>query len=61
MRGHLRSLFLLVAVLIGLGIVKLTWTDDSPGVQIDLKRSAEIEQKAEQLLKAAKDRFEKNR
>ncbi len=60
-RWHLRSLFLLVAVLVGLGVLKLRLSGEQPGVRIDLERSAQIELKAEQLLKAAADRLQKNR
>ena len=60
-RWHVGTFLLLATVLIGLGVVKLKWSGEGPGVRIDLERSSEIELKAERLLKAAADRLQKNR
>jgi hypothetical protein len=59
-RWHIGTLVALLAVLMALGIVRLKWTGDEPGVQIDLKRSAEVGRDAKELLKAAKERLQKN-
>lgn len=59
-RWHWRTLFVLLVVLVGLGVIRLRWSDNAPGVQIDLKRSAELEHSAEKLLKAAKDRLQQS-
>ena len=60
-RWHMRSLLMIVGVLIALGVIKFKWQDAGPGLRIDLERTAQIEKKAGELLKAAADRLEKNR
>ena len=60
-RWTMRSVLMVVALLVGLGIVKLKWIDGQPGVQIDLKRSAELEQEAADYIKSARERFGRQR
>ena len=60
-RWHLRGLVVLVVALVALGVIKLKWKQEGPGVAIDLERSAQIEHEAEQLLKAARDRLLQSR
>ncbi len=60
-RWHWRMLVLAVIALVALGVVRLHWSDNAPGVDIDLKHTAELEHDAEKLLKAARDRLQQKR
>jgi hypothetical protein len=60
-RWHVGTFVVLFGALLALGVVKLKWKEEGPGVGIDLERSAQIERQAERLLKAAKDSLQQNR